>query len=178
MSRFPFVLVLRGRARCIQCGSRFGPGGSSPGTVERDISVKVKSKLEEVGWHMQIGDLARATGTSARSIRHYEAKGLVASTRLDNGYRDYADDTVERVGRIRALLRAGMSLAEIHPLISCLADDKPTLLRCETSVNAVAEHLARLNVEIAKLEQARTLLEAALPDASSLPPARLDAVAL
>ena len=141
------------------------------------ISVKVKSDLEEVSWHVQIGDLARATGASARSIRHYEAMGLVAPARLDNGYRDYADDAVERVGRIRALLRAGMSLAEIRPLVSCLVDDKPTLLRCKASINAVGERLARLDAEIAKLEQARSLLVAALPGGPTPPPARLDAAA-
>ncbi len=127
---------------------------------------------------MQIGELARETGSSARSIRHYEAMGLLVSARLDNGYRDYAGNTVESVGRIRALLRAGMSLAEIRPLVSCLVDDRPTLLRCEASINAVEKHLARLNVEIAKLEQARALLKAALPGGLAPPPTRLDTAAL
>ena len=38
---------------------------------------------------MRIGELARRSGTSARSIRYYEQQGLMVSRRDPNGYRNY-----------------------------------------------------------------------------------------
>ena len=107
---------------------------------------------------MQISDLARNTGTSARSLRHYESAGLLPSTRRSNGYRDYSDEASARVMQIRALLTAGLNLAEIRQLLSCVIDDRPKLRRCNT-IRAIVEHrLTDLDRRIAQLTTARTLL--------------------
>ncbi len=51
---------------------------------------------------MQIGQAAKASGVSAKMIRHYEAIGLVPSAgRRDNDYRDYGTDDVHRLQFIR-----------------------------------------------------------------------------
>lgn len=68
---------------------------------------------------MRIGQLAEATGTSPRSLRHYESAGLIRSARLSNGYRDYEDDQVEQVATIRDLLAAGLSLDAIGVVAPC-----------------------------------------------------------
>ncbi|AGL16442.1 MerR family transcriptional regulator [Actinoplanes sp. N902-109] len=115
---------------------------------------------------MQIGDLAGLTGVSARSLRHYEAVGLLAPQRRGNGYRDYGPDAVERVRRIKALLSAGMHLADLGPLLSCVVDDRPTLLRCETTIAAVERGLTHLDDQIAELARIREALAAALPASS------------
>jgi len=47
---------------------------------------------------MRIGELARFTGVSARSLRHYEDAGLINPDRLDSGYRDYDESQVITVG--------------------------------------------------------------------------------
>ena len=112
---------------------------------------------------MQIGDLIGLTGASARSLRHYEAVGLLAPQRRRNGYREYGQDAVERVRRIKALLSAGMNLADLGPLLSCVTDDRPTLLRCETTIAAVERGLTQLDDRIAELARVRETLAAALP---------------
>lgn len=45
---------------------------------------------------MLIGELARQAGTSARTLRYYEAHGLLLAERAANGYRVYADDDAVR----------------------------------------------------------------------------------
>ena len=48
---------------------------------------------------MQIGEVARATGVSAKMIRHYESIGLIpAADRRDSNYRDYSRHDVHRPG--------------------------------------------------------------------------------
>jgi DNA-binding transcriptional MerR regulator len=112
---------------------------------------------------VQIGDLIGLTGASARSLRHYEAVGLLTPQRRMNGYREYGQDAVERVRRIKALLSAGMNLADLAPLLSCVVDDRPTLLRCETTIAAVERGLTQLDDRIAELTRVRETLAAALP---------------
>jgi DNA-binding transcriptional MerR regulator len=80
-----------------------------------------------------------------------------------NGYRDYGQDAIERVRRIRALLSAGMNLADLPPLLSCVIDDRPTLLRCATTIAAVERGLTQLDDRIVELTRVRETLAAALP---------------
>jgi DNA-binding transcriptional MerR regulator len=63
---------------------------------------------------MKIGDIASACGVSADTIRHYEARGVIATVPRDaSGYRDYAPDVIERVRMIRRALQLGFSLDEL-----------------------------------------------------------------
>ncbi|MHB1598106.1 MAG: MerR family transcriptional regulator [Acidimicrobiales bacterium] len=111
---------------------------------------------------MQIGELAKRTGTSTRSLRHYETMGLLVPDRRDNGYRDYGADAIDRVRKIRSLLASGMSLAEAAPILSCMIDDGPTLQRCAATIDAVEQRLGQLDWRIAELTEARGRLAAAL----------------
>jgi DNA-binding transcriptional MerR regulator len=56
---------------------------------------------------MLIGELAERAGTSARTLRYYEAHGLVQAERAANGYRRYEEAELRVVHEIRALLAAG-----------------------------------------------------------------------
>ncbi|MGH3585634.1 MAG: MerR family transcriptional regulator [Pseudonocardia sp.] len=57
---------------------------------------------------MRIGELARLTGVSARSLRYYEEQGLRHSTRSGGGQRHYTATDIARVEIIRRLLDAGL----------------------------------------------------------------------
>ncbi|MEU6248695.1 MerR family transcriptional regulator [Glycomyces sp. NPDC047010] len=69
---------------------------------------------------MRIGELAERTGAPARMLRYYEQHGLIAADRSPNGYRDFPEPTVERVGQIRGLLDAGVPVKIIKQILPCL----------------------------------------------------------
>ncbi|CAB1130053.1 MerR family transcriptional regulator [Candidatus Hydrogenisulfobacillus filiaventi] len=65
---------------------------------------------------LRIGDLAAACGVTPRTLRYYEAEGLLpAPPRQGRAIRRYPPSTVERVRRIQALqMLLGWSLEEIR----------------------------------------------------------------
>jgi len=63
---------------------------------------------------LRSGDLAKLTGVSTDTLRHYERIGVLARPRrTDAGYRVYTTDAVKRVQLVRRALSVGFSLAEL-----------------------------------------------------------------
>ena len=63
---------------------------------------------------VKIGELARVTGTNAKTIRFYEAEGLMPGPpRTPAGYRSYSGEAVSRLEFILKAKRLGLSLNEI-----------------------------------------------------------------
>ncbi|MEU0489731.1 MerR family transcriptional regulator [Nocardiopsis sp. NPDC006139] len=118
---------------------------------------------------MRIGELAERTETSRRLLRYYEEQGLIVSRRLENGYRDYDEDTVDRVLQIRGLLDAGLPTKIIRQMLPCL--DRPrSILISDVSPQMIATlrgELSRMDRRIRCLEQNRRAiaeyLKAVLP---------------
>lgn len=76
---------------------------------------------------MRISELADATHETTRTIRFYEASGLLpAPTRTPGGYRDYDPCAIEQIHFIRALQSAGLTLADIATLVHIRDSDQPT----------------------------------------------------
>ena len=65
---------------------------------------------------MRIGELAERTGASPRSLRYYEQRGLLASERTANGYREYGPEAVDRMRNIRLLLESGLTSEDVQEL--------------------------------------------------------------
>ena len=63
---------------------------------------------------MRISDVEAITGLSGKSIRLYEAKGLISTKRSDNSYRYFDDETVEKLKCIPVLRRVGISISDIQ----------------------------------------------------------------
>lgn len=62
-----------------------------------------------------IGDLARQTGLTVKTIRFYSDRGIVAPTdRSPTGYRLYDIDAVARLDLVRTLRELGLDLATIR----------------------------------------------------------------
>lgn len=70
--------------------------------------------LIEEEFMLKIGELAKRTGLTVRTLHHYDdIKLLSPSARSDAGYRLYNETDIARLHRILALRRFGMSLADI-----------------------------------------------------------------
>ncbi|NEA43170.1 MerR family transcriptional regulator [Streptomyces sp. SID11385] len=75
---------------------------------------------------MKIGELARRTGASVRSLRYYEQQGLLDSTRTPGGQRVYEPEAVDRVELIQLLYAAGLPSRTILALIPCVTTGHAT----------------------------------------------------
>ncbi|MCW8383569.1 MerR family transcriptional regulator [Streptomyces justiciae] len=114
---------------------------------------------------MRIGELARATGTTARALRHYEQAGLISCERASNGYRVYDERALVRVGNIRYLLAAGLTLEDVRVFLPCLDGDVAAAPPSDRGLQVARERLMVLNERIAAQLQARDRLETALQQA-------------
>jgi len=70
------------------------------------------------GRGLRSGSLAKATGVSPDTIRHYERIGVLAkAARTESGYRVYPEGAVERVLVVQKALRIGFTLAELADVL-------------------------------------------------------------
>lgn len=65
---------------------------------------------------MLIRDLEWKTGLDRATIRFYEREGLIAPERKDNGYREYTEEHLSHLLKIKLLRQLGMSLDMIKNL--------------------------------------------------------------
>jgi DNA-binding transcriptional MerR regulator len=67
---------------------------------------------------LTVGQLAKLSGLSVRSLHHYDEIGLLCpSERSDAGYRLYSDSDVERLNRIQALRWLDLPLSEVKGVL-------------------------------------------------------------
>jgi DNA-binding transcriptional MerR regulator len=62
-------------------------------------------------------EAARRLGVSAKALRLYEARGLIAPLRTAAGWRAYGPDEMARVAEIAALRELGLSLAQVAQVL-------------------------------------------------------------
>ena len=71
------------------------------------------------GGPINIGQAARASGVSAKMVRHYESLGLLGEVaRTDSGYRQYRAADVHTLRFIRRARELGFSMTEIAELVA------------------------------------------------------------
>lgn len=67
---------------------------------------------------LRVGDLAKQTGVSVRTLHYYDEIGLLSpSHRTEAGYRLYSEKDIVRLHQIVSLRQVGFSLEEIHQCI-------------------------------------------------------------
>ena len=66
---------------------------------------------------MKINEVEALVGITKKNIRVYEAEGVLAPRRnSENGYRDYGEEEVETLRRIKLLRKLGVPLEEIRQM--------------------------------------------------------------
>lgn len=118
--------------------------------------------MSSIVWSMKIGELARRSGASARSIRHYESMGLLKSRRSANGYRVYDEAAVELVTHIRWLISAGLTTRTIREILPCVVEKEPKTIVCETTRNILKREFDRLERRAREIRKSQRLLKAAM----------------
>lgn len=104
---------------------------------------------------MKIGDLARSTGVSVRSLRYYEQRRLISARRTPGGQRIYDEDAVERVALIKELFAAGISSDGVVQMLPCIDSGTATPAMVE---RLVCER-ARIDAEMKRLAATRDRLD-------------------
>ncbi|SDJ81395.1 DNA binding domain-containing protein, excisionase family [Nonomuraea maritima] len=114
-----------------------------------------------------IGELARLTGVSVRTVRFYCDEGIIASVRSTGGHRRFDRAAVQTLGMVRRLRGLGLGLTAIA-----------RVLAGESSVaEAVAAERASLDVRLAGLSWRRAALSAVESAGPADRAARLDLLA-
>ncbi|WP_378147996.1 TipAS antibiotic-recognition domain-containing protein [Cnuibacter sp. UC19_7] len=97
-----------------------------------------------------IQDVARLTGTTSRTLRHYDSVGLVAPSRIAaNGYRYYDEHALVRLQRVLLLRQLGLGLPAIGEVLDGETD----------AVAALRGHLARLQDEADRIGRQQRSVE-------------------
>lgn len=104
---------------------------------------------------MNIGEAAKASGVSAKMIRHYESVGLLPpASRTEAGYRQYGEKDLRTLQFIRRSRDLGFSIEEIRGLVSLWQDR----MRPSREVKALAKQ--HLNFLDRKLEELQSMKHA------------------
>jgi DNA-binding transcriptional MerR regulator len=97
---------------------------------------------------VSIGQFARASGLTAKALRHYDAVGLLAPAYVDpaSGYRRYRADQVKAATLIRRLRGLDLPVAEVRRLLGLYAADP------EAMTEALVSHRRRLVARVTRMQ--------------------------
>ncbi|MEU9995307.1 MerR family transcriptional regulator [Streptomyces sp. NPDC050848] len=123
---------------------------------------------------MRIGELAERAGTTTRTLRYYESRGLLAARRTENGYRTYDEDDLRLLQQIRTLQDFGFELEETRPFVECLRAGHPAGDACPASLDVYRRKLAELDALVDQLQAVRAQVAAQLLRAEAELPAGPD----
>ena len=111
---------------------------------------------------MRIGELAQRAGTTTRTLRYYESRGLLPARRDGKGYREYGEEELRLLRQIRLLQDFGFGLEETRPFVDCLRAGHPSGDSCPASLEVYRRKLDELDECIERLRAVREQVGAQL----------------
>ena len=107
-----------------------------------------------------IGELAAKLGLKPRTLRYYEARGVLPpAARTLSGYRVYGEDTVQRLAFVTKAKSLGLTLREIEQILATRDNGEPP---CAAVQQLLREHVERIDRQIAQLRALKADLTALL----------------
>ena len=100
--------------------------------------------------HMKINEVEALVGITKKNIRFYEEQGLLSPKRnAENSYREYGDEEVQTLLRIKLLRKLGIPIEEIRQMFS----------GTHTVADGMRRHLISLERERRNLDQSIALCQ-------------------
>jgi DNA-binding transcriptional MerR regulator len=144
-----------------------GSGGRAGGCLHHPCCCKLSTKVLDSGMSSRVhtalvgdnsktlhsGTLAKATGLSPDTIRHYERIGVLPeAARTASGYRVYPATAVNRVLVVQRALSIGFTLAELADILKTKdAGGTP----CRRVFELAKVKLSAIEADIAALDETR-----------------------
>jgi len=131
------------------------------------VDIESRVNVHEAGERqtLRIGELAQRCNVTAKTLRLYEARGLIAPLGRDgSGYRQYAAGLVQEVRLITMMLSLGLHLNEVrtilapHSPVRDAVDVTTTRERMRRSTSSFERHIETIEHEVASLEARREAL--------------------
>ena len=121
---------------------------------------------------MRIGELARRSGLSVKTLRYYDEIGVLRPvSRSGSGYRLYGEDALAQLGFVRAAQAAGLTLGEIREVIAMRDRGE---VPCGHVAGLIQQRAAELDERVAELTALRDQLRRLARRARGLDPRDCD----
>ena len=99
---------------------------------------------------MRINEVVKLTGVSARTLQYYDEIGLLIPQKLDNGYRDYTEENLEKLQKILFYRFLKFKLNDIKEL---LEDDFDNLKILEQQRELILKEKEKFEVILHNIEK-------------------------
>lgn len=99
---------------------------------------------------MRMQEICCACGVTRKALDYYEAKGLIAPARAENGYRDFTAEDAARLDEIGLLRRLGLSVEEVRAVLFG-GDRRAALRACIARQDGEAQRLAQNRRALSRL---------------------------
>jgi len=102
---------------------------------------------------LRIGQLARQSGFTTKTLRYYEEIGLLAPAgRRENGYRAYTDEAISRLRFVRRAKDLGLPLDDIRTILEISGEGRAP---CEHVLVVVEREVSQIETQMRRLRQMR-----------------------
>jgi MerR family copper efflux transcriptional regulator len=115
-----------------------------------------RNRTQPVGSLLRIGEIQHQSQVPIKTIRYYEALGLISSVkRTDGGFRLFSLDVLPRLAFIKQAQKLGLSLAEIKEILAIRDHGKlpchEVQQRFQAKIQEIDEQIAQLSLLKAQL---------------------------